>query len=190
VRQSIRTLILPPPTAPRIPTPPRYGWHNSSFSTSATVSPRNRATLTRPPYHFLYLHNSTPSPTSSPSDPPARQRTRPARSPRLSPSATSSPYQDPVSPSYRPFPPYMVACSMNTPPPELSDQAVEDIRRGLADIAPSTPRPGPLAPSPPYSSHPNAVHCSCPHADEAPLAVLLRTIDFAAWVSGNFLTLD
>lgn len=61
---------------------------------------------------------------------------------------------------------------MNTPPPEAD----------VDMLAVNTPPPAPL--TPPHTSQALAgVHCACPHEHEGSLALLLRTVDFAAWVS-------
>lgn len=66
---------------------------------------------------------------------------------------------------------------MNTPPPETTKAHVANGQTGSDDEVATTPPPvTPTAPPPR-----DAVHCACGAHDEPPLAVLLRTIDFAAF---------
>ncbi|BEJ17338.1 hypothetical protein CspHIS471_0607390 [Cutaneotrichosporon sp. HIS471] len=73
---------------------------------------------------------------------------------------------------------------MNTPPPETTKAQLASEQANSDDEVATTPPPiTPTAPPPR-----DAVHCACGAHDQPPLAVLLRTIDFAAWAVANILS--
>jgi hypothetical protein len=80
----------------------------------------------------------------------------------------------------RPFPPITVTHSMNTPPPETVKAPRANGHAANLSDEEAVNTPPPLTPAAPPPR--DAVHCACSSHDEPPLAVLLRTMDFAAWV--------
>lgn len=163
------------------------------LSASSSSSPSSSLSSSRRPFsHYSSaplsnLHRTSHSlPDSKPRRPTASPH--PGAAPHASNASSSSsstlrPHRSLSVPCYGPITirssisASVTVTAMNTPPPE-SDSGSDML------AAPVTPPAAPMTPSPiPPPAH--GVHCACPHDGEGALSLLLRTVDFAAWVSGQ-----